>query len=87
MTQIRFAAPTSVEEAVGLLAEANGSARVLAGGTDLIGLMKKTAADITSVPQHVDGAADLRVDKAGELMLDRFSTLHSVQREQRRRAG
>lgn len=33
---IDFAIPTSVDEAVGLLARANGAGRVLAGGTDLI---------------------------------------------------
>lgn len=33
---INFAIPTSVDEAVGLLARANGSGRVLAGGTDLL---------------------------------------------------
>ncbi len=31
-----YAAPTTVDEAVGLLANASGSARVLSGGTDLI---------------------------------------------------
>ena len=31
-----YAAPSTVEEAVGLLAKAAGKARVLSGGTDLI---------------------------------------------------
>jgi len=33
---MRYEAPGSVEEAVGILANANGTARVLAGGTDLL---------------------------------------------------
>ncbi len=36
MTDIRFAAPTSIDEAVRCLYEAGDSARVLAGGTDLL---------------------------------------------------
>lgn len=33
---MRYEAPSSVDEAVALLAKANGSARILAGGTDLL---------------------------------------------------
>jgi len=33
---MRYEAPGSVDEAVKLLADANGAARVLAGGTDLL---------------------------------------------------
>lgn len=36
MTDIQYAAPDTIDEAVGLLAAANGSGRVLAGGTDLL---------------------------------------------------
>jgi carbon-monoxide dehydrogenase medium subunit len=36
MSGMRYEAPVSVDEAVALLADANGAARVLAGGTDLL---------------------------------------------------
>jgi carbon-monoxide dehydrogenase medium subunit len=36
MTERGYAAPRTVEEAIGLLKSANGAARVLAGGTDLL---------------------------------------------------
>ena len=40
MTDIRYAAPATVDEAVTLLAGANGKGRVLAGGTDLLVQMR-----------------------------------------------
>ena len=40
MEQIQFASPTSIDEAVGLLADAKGKARVLAGGSDLLVQMR-----------------------------------------------
>lgn len=36
MNGMRYEAPGSVDEAVALLADANGAARILAGGTDLL---------------------------------------------------
>ncbi len=36
MNAMRYEAPGSIDEAVALLAAANGKARVLAGGTDLL---------------------------------------------------
>ncbi len=36
MTDIKYAAPDTIDEAVALLTAANGSGRVLAGGTDLL---------------------------------------------------
>jgi len=55
--QIRFTAPTSIDEAVGILAEANGTARVLAGGTDLLvqlrsGMLRpELIVDIKKIPE------------------------------------
>jgi carbon-monoxide dehydrogenase medium subunit len=36
LKDFRYAAPTSVAEAAKLLAGANGSAKILAGGTDIL---------------------------------------------------
>lgn len=57
MREFIFAAPQSVQEAVELLARANGEARPLAGGTDLIAQMKENRQSpgvIVDVKQIVD---------------------------------
>jgi carbon-monoxide dehydrogenase medium subunit len=72
-TTARFAAPASVAEAVDLLKSANGQARVLAGGTDLLAQMKaglrkpELIVDVKRIPElmaiHV-GADGLRLGAA-----------------------
>ncbi|WP_240782475.1 xanthine dehydrogenase family protein subunit M [Roseococcus sp. SYP-B2431] len=44
MTEIRYIAPTTLDEAVGAYAAAAGAARILAGGTDLLVQMRSGAA-------------------------------------------
>ena len=57
MNTLHYAAPGSIDEAVGLLAEADGEARVLAGGTDLLvqlhaGLVKpRLIVDVKKIPE------------------------------------
>ena len=43
MNEVRYAAPTTLEEACILMAGANGSGRILAGGTDLLVQMRSGA--------------------------------------------
>jgi len=43
MTQTQYAAPKSIDEAVALMAGANGAGRILAGGTDLLVQMRAGA--------------------------------------------
>lgn len=68
MSGFQFEAPTSVDEAVGLLANAAGNARVLAGGTDLLvqlraGVVKpdlivdiKRIDELKAIKQESDGS-------------------------------
>lgn len=57
MAAIQYEAPTTVEDAVGLLSKAKGTARVLAGGTDLLVQMRtgrvepSLIVDIKKIPQ------------------------------------
>ena len=46
MRVIKYAAPTSVEEAVAILEEYGEDARILAGGTDLIVQVREYARDV-----------------------------------------
>jgi len=67
MTEIRYVAPTTLEEAVGAFAAAGSAARILAGGTDLLvqmrsGMVKpglivdiKKIAEMTEIAETADG--------------------------------
>ncbi len=67
MTDIRYLAPTTLDEAVGAYAAAAGAARILAGGTDLLvqmrsGLVRpglivdiKKIPELTSIEETADG--------------------------------
>lgn len=67
MSTIHFEAPETVDAAVQLLADANGDARVLAGGTDLLvqlraGMVKPgLVVDI----KHIDEMTSIRPDDGG----------------------
>jgi carbon-monoxide dehydrogenase medium subunit len=64
MTDIKYAAPDTIDEAVALLAAANGSGRVLAGGTDLLVQMRAgvarpgTIIDVKKIPEMTTIAED-----------------------------
>jgi carbon-monoxide dehydrogenase medium subunit len=67
MTDIRYLAPRTLDEAVGAFAAAAGAARILAGGTDLLVQMRngvakpgtiidiKKIAEMTAIEQTADG--------------------------------
>ena len=40
MTELRYLAPTTLDEAIGAFAKAGSAARILAGGTDLLVQMR-----------------------------------------------
>ncbi|MDB5375531.1 MAG: oxidoreductase [Belnapia sp.] len=67
MTEIRYLAPRTLDEAIGAYAAASGAARILAGGTDLMVQMRsgairpglivdiKKIAEMTSIEETADG--------------------------------
>ena len=66
MTELRYLAPTSLDEAIGAFAAAGSAARILAGGTDLLvqmrsGVLKPgVIVDIKKIPEmtEIEQAAD-----------------------------
>src|SRR3979411_1221190 len=67
MTELRYLAPSSLDEAIGAFAAAGSAARILAGGTDLLVQMRsgavkpglivdiKKIAEMTVIEQTADG--------------------------------
>src|SRR5260370_41898463 len=67
MTELRYVAPSSLDEAIGAFAAAGSAARILAGGTDLLvqmrsGVLKpglivdiKKIAEMTAIEETADG--------------------------------
>ncbi|MCA8929980.1 MAG: xanthine dehydrogenase family protein subunit M, partial [Alphaproteobacteria bacterium] len=62
-----YAAPKTVDEAVGLLANASGAARVLSGGTDLIIQMRsgRTRPDLIVDIKKIEGTIGIREEADG----------------------
>ena len=64
---MRYEAPSSLEQAVGLLAAASGDARVLAGGTDLLVQMRTDVLNPELVVdiKHIPELRQIKEDSAG----------------------
>jgi len=82
MTETRYLAPSSLDEAVGAFAAATGAARILAGGTDLLvqmrsGLLKpglivdiKKIPEMTSIERTADGGFRIGAAVAGAVLAE-----------------
>ncbi|WP_455374546.1 FAD binding domain-containing protein [Limibacillus halophilus] len=64
---MRYEAPTSIEAAVGLLADAEGLAKVLAGGTDLLVQLRsgRMEPDLVIDIKRIQGMRDIREEEGG----------------------
>lgn len=71
MRAFTYAAPTTLDEAIGLLAERNGRARPLAGGTDLLVQMRagRLTPDEVVDLKHIPELNELRYDGSGGLTI------------------
>ena len=80
MQAFEFAHPTTKEDAVRLLAGATGEAEVLAGGTDLLSLMKDYISTPTRVVslQHVKELRGLKFTPAAGLRLGAAATFEEL---------
>jgi len=82
MTDIRYLAPRTLDEAVGAFAAAAGAARILAGGTDLLVQMKagtvspglivdiKKIAEMTSIEETADGGFRIGAAVSGAVLAE-----------------
>ena len=80
MTDIRYLAPRTLDEAVGAFAAAAGAARILAGGTDLLVQMKagtvspglivdiKKIAEMTTIEETADGGFRIGAAVSGAVL-------------------
>ena len=80
MTDMRYLAPSTLDEAVGAFAAAAGAARILAGGTDLLVQMRagmvrpglivdiKKIAEMTAIEQTADGGFVIGAAVAGAVL-------------------
>ena len=82
MTDIRYLAPGTLDEAVGAFAAAGGVARILAGGTDLLVQMRagavqpglivdiKKIAELTSIEETADGSFSVGAAVSGAVLAE-----------------
>ncbi len=82
MTDIRYVAPTTLEEAVGAFAAAGSAARILAGGTDLLVQMRsgsvapglivdiKKIAEMTDISETSDGGFRIGAAVSGAVLAE-----------------
>jgi CO/xanthine dehydrogenase FAD-binding subunit len=82
LPRFEYVQPSSIDEALSLLAKHNGDAKLLAGGTDLLPKMKRR--EITSPAYVIDlkGIPDLHhidYDEAKGLSLGALTTIHAIE--------
>ncbi len=82
---MRYEAPESLDSAVALLAAAGGSARVLAGGTDLL-VQLRTDMIEPALVVDIKGIAELRTDQGGGRRVPRRCRRHRSRTEGARQA-
>ena len=82
MTDIRYLAPPTLEEAVGAFAAAQGAARILAGGTDLLVQMRngaarpgtiidiKKIAELTTIEETAEGGFRIGAAVSGAVLAE-----------------
>jgi len=80
MQSFEYASPLTKQDAVKLLAEKSGAAAVLAGGTDLLSLMKDAVVSPSRVVslQAIDALKGLDRDDAGGLRIGALATLDEL---------
>ncbi len=71
MSSLTYAAPTTVDEAVKLLANASGLAKVLSGGTDLLVQLRsgRMRPDLIVDTKHIPGIIGIRQESDGSFVV------------------